>query len=117
MTWISLEKLNAWPRSLRSAAQLFGEQHVGGRAVFDVEIVAHELAVGADDGALAAQDGANGAGDDAVPVQIAAAVEVAAAGDGDGQAVGDGVGLRDQVGAGLADVVGMAALAAASFSS
>ena len=61
-------------------------------------------------GRCAAQDGADGAGHDAVPVQVAAAVEIAAAGDGDRQAVGVGVGLRDQVGAGLADVVGMPAL-------
>ena len=53
--------------------------------------------------------GTNGSGHDAIPVQIAAAVEVAAARDAHRQAVGLSVGLRNQIGAGLADVVGMAA--------
>ncbi len=52
----------------------------------------------------------DGARHDAVPVQIAAAVEIAAARDRHRQIKGCGVGLGDQVGAGLADVVGMPAL-------
>ncbi len=70
------------------ARQRFGERHVGGGAVLDVEVVADERAVGADHGPLAAEDRADRAGDDPVPVQVAAAVEVAAAGDRHRQAVG-----------------------------
>src|SRR2546430_13140287 len=61
-----------------------GQVHVSGRTVLDVEVIADELAIGADDGTFVADDGADGAGDDAVPVEIAAAVEVATAGDDDG---------------------------------
>ena len=43
------------PCSVGSAAELLGEQHVRDRAVLDVEVVAHERAVGADDRALAAE--------------------------------------------------------------
>ena len=86
--WISLEKLNAWPRSSGRSGQLLGQQHVGGRAVLHVEIIANELAVGADHRPLAAQHRADRARHDAVPVQVAAAVEIAAARDAHRQTVG-----------------------------
>ena len=68
-----------------------------------------KLAVRPDHGPLAADDGTNRPGHDAVPVQIAAAVEVAAAGDAHRQAVALRVHLRQQVRARLADVVRMPA--------
>ena len=51
----SSEKLNASPPSAGSAGQPLGQQQVGGGAVLDVEVVADERAVGADDRPLAAQ--------------------------------------------------------------
>ena len=99
------------PGTIRSV--LRGERPVirsDGLNVLDVEVVADELPVGADDRPLAAEDRPDGAGDDAVPVQVAAAVEIAAARDRHRHAVDLGVGLRDQVGATLARVVGMQAL-------
>ena len=58
-------------------------------------------------GRCAAQHRADRARNDAVPVQVAAAVEVAAARHDHRQAVGVRVGLGDQVGAALAHVVGV----------
>ena len=43
MTWVSLEKLNASPAQLGFVGQPLGQQHVGGRAVLDVEVVADVL--------------------------------------------------------------------------
>ena len=101
----SYEKLNASPRSSGLLRQLLGQQQVGGRAVLDVEIVADVLSIRADDRALAPEDRADRARDEATPVQVAAAVEIAAARDAHGQVERGGVALGDQVGAGLADVV------------
>ena len=42
VTWISFEKLNASPAQLGLGGQLLGEQHVRGRAVLDVEVVADD---------------------------------------------------------------------------
>ena len=58
------------------ARERFGEQQVGGGAVLDVEVVANELSVAADDRTLAAQRRTDRAGHEPVPVQIAAAVQV-----------------------------------------
>ena len=64
-------------------------------------------------GRCAGERVADRAGHEPVEVQVAAAVEVAAARDDDRQVVRVRVGLRDQVGAALRDVVGVAARGAA----
>ena len=77
----------------RTAVEQLGEQHVSRRTIFHVEIIANEMSVRPDHGPLTAENGANCARHDAVPVQVAAAVEIATAGHGNGQAVGLGIGL------------------------
>ena len=67
-----------------SPAIALRERHVGGRAVLDVEVIANQCPVGPDDRALPPQGRADRSRDDPVPVQVAAAVEVPAAGDRDG---------------------------------
>ena len=66
-------------------------------------------AVAAQHRPLPLQRGADGARHEPAVVQVAAAVEVAAARDHDGQVVGERVALGDQVGAALGHVVGVAA--------
>ena len=78
-----------------------------GRGVSHVQVVAHEGPVGADHRALAAEHRADRAGDDPAPVQVAAAVEVAAARDRDRQPVRVGIRLSQKVGRGLGGVVGV----------
>src|SRR5215207_2445731 len=68
---------------LRARAYRLGERDIRGGAVLDVEVVADWRPVGANHRPLTAKHGANGAGHEAVPVEITAAVEVAAARDAD----------------------------------
>src|SRR5580658_215120 len=89
--------------------EALGEHHVSGCAIFDIEIIADEVTVRAHDWTFAANDGANGSRDYPIPVQVAAAVEIAAPRDGNGKVVTCGISLRDQVGARLAYIVRMAA--------
>ncbi len=78
-------KLNAIPPGLLGrrldVVEPVGECEVGVDHVVDVQVVAHERAVAADHGLLTPQQRADGAGHDAAPVEVAAAVHVAAAGD------------------------------------
>ena len=66
--------------------------------VLNVEVITHRAAVGSDDGRAAAQNRADRPRDQAIPVEVSAAVEVPAARDGDGELVGSGVRRRDEVG-------------------
>src|SRR5436305_1534917 len=77
---------SAWERAALKAPPLetFKQRclvpcSVGGGPVPDVEVIADVAAVGADHRPLAAQHRSDRAGHDAVPVQVAAAVKVAAA--------------------------------------
>src|SRR5215213_1328117 len=105
-----VREVEALAGELGARTQRFGEAHVRPDAVLDVEVVAHERAVGADDRALAVQHRPNGAGHEPIPVQVPTAIEIAAAGDRHGQAVRHRVAMGDQVRAGLAHVVRMLAL-------
>lgn len=84
---------------------LLGEGEVGVRAVFGVDVVANELAVGTDDRGAVMEDIADGTGDDAVEVEVAGTEEVSAASDGNGKVIGDEISAGDEVGAALGDVV------------
>ena len=81
----------------RIRAQPLGEQQVGGGTVVDVEVVAHVAAIRANHRALAAHDGTNGAGYDAVPVEVARAIEVPATRYGHWRREGPRAGLCDEV--------------------
>src|SRR4051794_34256214 len=70
---------------LWSGRKLLGQQDVGRRTVLNVEVVADVLPVRADDRALAPDDRANRARDEAAPVEVATAVEVAASRDRHGE--------------------------------
>src|SRR2546421_2941419 len=59
-----------------SCRQLFCEMHVGSRTVFHVEVVSYELPIRAYDWALPTEQRSNGAGHDAIPVQVATAIKV-----------------------------------------
>src|SRR5688500_2778704 len=88
-------------------ADALGRQQISPHGILYVHEVAAEEAVGADDRPFVAEDAADRAGDKAVPVEVAAAVEVGAAGYGDRQTVGVGVALGDQVGAAFRHIVGV----------
>ena len=75
-----------------------------GHGIADVEEVAGELAVGADDESFAAVRRADHAGDQPAVVRIAAAEQVAAPRDAHRQAVADRVHTADEVDATLRDV-------------
>src|SRR5438876_2113291 len=68
--------------------QLLCKQHIGESSVLRVEIVPHIHAIRANDRAFSAQHRPNGTRNDAVPVQVAAAIEVATACDGNRKAIG-----------------------------
>src|SRR3989304_3341049 len=88
--------------------QLLRQIHVRRGPIFHVEIVPYVLAVRTDDGGIATQPRADRAGHNPIPVEISAAVEVAAASDPYRQAECCRVRLAYQVSACLADVVGVA---------
>ncbi len=62
------------------AAELLGEEEIRPGAVLHVEVVADQRPVGADDGPLATKHGADRSRHQAIPVEVAPAVEIAAAG-------------------------------------
>src|SRR5947209_19904491 len=72
-------------------------------------------AVGAKDRSFAAKNGANGSRNNAIPIEIAAAVEVAAACGADRHVIRMVIGQCQDVSAGLAGVVGMSALQGSFF--
>src|SRR5438874_2012220 len=80
--------------------QFFSKQDVSCRPVFDVEVIAYVLAIGADDRTLSPHDRANRAGHNAIPVEVATAIKISAACDGDRQGKRRRIRLRDQIGAG-----------------
>ena len=76
---------------------------IGG--VLDVQVVAHRRSVRTDDRPLVLEDRADGARHQAAPVEVAAAVQIAASGDTNRYAVRGGIRLGQQVGGSLRDVV------------
>ena len=90
--------------------QLLREREVGVDDVGHIEIVAGVEPVGPDDGRPALERRPDRPGNDPTPVQVAAAVDVSAAGDAHPEPVGFGVGLCQEVGAALRHVIGMAAV-------
>src|SRR5690349_1521904 len=61
--------------------QALRQKHVCCDSIFNVKVIAHVFAVRADDGALTPKHGTNGSGDYAIPIQVAAAVEISASRD------------------------------------
>jgi len=90
--------------------EAFAEREIALGGILDVEEVADEFAVAADDEALAVEGGLNDSGDGTAEVEVAAAEKITAAGDCGLEAVSGGVHLRDEVGAGFRNVVRIAAL-------
>ena len=101
-----VERLAAHTRITGPLAQ----EHIGTRDVFHVDVVAAKGPVTAHDGSLAAQHGSNGAGTNATPVQVAAAVDVSAPRDGDRYTVAVAVRRCDQIRAALRDFVRVSTL-------
>src|SRR5579863_5977220 len=62
-----------------AAGELLTQEHRGSRPVLNIKVIAAVVAVGTDHGRIAAKNRADGAGNDARPVQVAAAVEITAA--------------------------------------
>jgi hypothetical protein len=78
--------------------------------VAHIHVVADASPVASQDGPFAAEQASNGPWNDAAPVQIAAAVNVAASRDRRRQPVGVRVRCCEEVGAALGDIVGMSSV-------
>src|SRR6516162_1940457 len=97
--WLSSGKIEGLARKLRISAQRFCQIEVRINRILDVNVIADESAVRTYHRTLAAEERANGSGNDAIPVQVAAAKEIAAAGDRDRDFPGFCIALRDHIGA------------------
>ena len=61
-----VREIERFAGKLRSGGELFGQQHVGGSAIFNIEVVANEGAVGSNDRPLTSYHRSNRARNEAV---------------------------------------------------
>ena len=90
--------------------QRFGKAHIRRYRVLHVDVVASGSAIGPQHRPLPEMQAANCPRHHPAPVQIAAAIDIAAARHRHGQAVGFVIRPRDQIGTGFRDIVRKAAL-------
>src|SRR5581483_10293427 len=107
--WLLTGEVESHAPERRVVRKLLYEGDVRGRGILDVDVVARERAIGANDRALPAQRGTNRPRHDAIEVEVAATIEVPASCYDHREPVGCRIGERDQVSAALGHVIGVSA--------
>ncbi len=94
---VDFSALGPGVENLLNIFQAFSQAQIAMHDVSHIQVVAQQGAVTADHGRFAAQNAAHCAGHNAIPVEIAAAINVATARDGDGQPIRCVIRLCNQI--------------------